>query len=230
MPDLQFAQAQQPFRVTAFFASFTGSQLSPEAYTLARGGVVAVEIEAAWQRSGGAIELALVEPLLVGERYTLAHTGASNVVELAYIEPVSAPTAAGRLTLQRGAEDDPEAEAFGVDVDWFAAGLTPSGDLPAVRGLAALKHDLAALAVLNPGELLHRPAAGLGLSRRVNGAASAGARAELEADARAAYLADTRVKDASITITSEGERTVLRASVTTPPLSREALDLAVRLS
>ena len=83
-----------------------------------------------------------------------------------------------------------EAEAFGRDIDWLNDALTPSRDLPEVVGLNALKHDLAAVAVLNPGELVHRPQAGVGLRQRVNSSSTEATLREAEADVSAAFLAD----------------------------------------
>jgi len=65
--------------------------------------------------------------------------------------------------------EDPEAEAFGVDIDWMADALTAAGDTPTVRGRQCLVNDLAAISVINRGELFHRPDAGASLKLDVNG-------------------------------------------------------------
>jgi hypothetical protein len=169
------------------------------------------------------------DPLLAGEDYTLTHDTSATTAHVTWRPAQPSALARPRATADGPEGDDPEAEAFGLDVDWFGPALDPRGDVPVVRGLQALKHDLAALAFMNPGDLAHRPGAGIGVRQRVNGAASAAVLGEVQADVRAAYLSDPRVRDCTVKATREGERTALRTSVLTPPLLGDSIDFTTRL-
>lgn len=219
MPNLLQAQVDQPRRVTARFVSAFGAQADLSRWSLLRGGVVVHPVAAAWTAGGAAtVELALGDALLPGELYTLRHTDSAAELLVAWHPPVTPPRPAARTTTEGPVPDDPEAEFFGADIDWLAEALTPTGDLPLVRGLQAFRHDLAAVALLAPGELTHRPTAGVGLLRRVNGSGSPTTDAEMAADVRAAYLADSRVREAAVRVSREAERTLLHADVKTPVL------------
>lgn len=229
MPDIQTAQAAQPWRITVYFVAADAGLDDPVKFHLTRGGVVAHPIDALWLRGPGVVELALGDALLAGEAYVLTHDTSSTTAHIAW-RPAQA-TAAPRPRTTAGAPeiDDPEAEAFGLDVDWFGPNLDARGDTPVVRGLAALKHDLAVLAFMSAGELVHRPGAGVGVRQRVNGASNAAVLGEIQADVRAAYLSDPRVRDCTVKATRESERTALRTSVLTPSLLGDSIDFTTRL-
>lgn len=221
MTDLNNVLIVQPWRLRALFVA-DGSFTSLNDWSLTS---PAGEhgIADAWALSGHAVELALDEPLTPGLLYTLEHASSSRTLDFRYIAPPAVEQADED-------DDDPEAEAFGVDVDWLADSLTASGDLPDVRGLAALKHDLAGVAVLSPGELPHRPLAGVGLRSRVNASADDGAISDVRADLIAAFTADDRVRDATAEVTADPTTGGVRVavSVLTPQLSGESIDFTLK--
>ena len=229
MPDIQTAQALQPWRLTVYFAAADAGLDDPIKFHLSRGGVVPHPIETVWLRGTGVVELALGDALLAGEDYLLQHDTSSTTAHIAWRPAQPSALARPRTTTDGPELDDPEAEAFGLDVDWFGAALDARGDVPVVRGLQALKHDLAAVAFMSPGDLVHRPRAGVGVRQRVNGASNAATLGEIQADVRAAYLSDPRVRDCTVKATREGERTALRTSVLTPPLLGDSIDFTTRL-
>lgn len=223
--ELNLALADQPLRVRALW-NVNGTYTTLTDWTLLRDGVVRQVIAQVWAIDASTTELALGEPLLAGTRYTLSHTASGRAVDFAY-NP--APRVVHPELFDE--QGDPEAEAFGVDTDWLTDNLTATRDLPAVRGTAALKHDLAALAVTNPGELVHRPAAGIGLRSRVNGLSTEETISDATADVSAAYLADDRVRDVTVNIEQVPAQALvrLRVNVLTPQLAGESIDFVVRV-
>lgn len=227
MPNINIAFAPQPHRVRVVFVSAAGAGTSPPSdWTVRREGVVRHPVAQAWFIDATTAELALEEPLEASTRYTVEHVSGASAVWFAY-------DAGPRITHTAALEEqgDPEAEAFGRDIDWLSDTLTPTRDLPEAAGLPALKHDLAALAVLNPGELVHRPTAGVGMRRRVNGLGTEESVREVEADVSAAYLADDRVRDVVVAVEHDPDRalTRLRVNVLTPQLAGESIDFTVRV-
>lgn len=225
MADLNIALSLQPWRVRAVFVA-AGTYTTLTDWTLRREGVTAHRIAQVWAIDGATVELALDEPLLPGVRYTLSHASSTRTVAVAF---AAAPRDVQPAVVAE--QGDPEAEVFGRDIDWLADGLTATRDLPEAKGLFALKHDLAALAVLNPGELVHRPRAGVGLRRRVNSSSTEAVLREVEADVSAAYLADDRVRDVTVAVEQVPERalTRLRVNVLTPQLAGESIDFTVKV-
>ena len=220
MPDVTLAQVSQPWRITARFASVFVGQDDVTRFTLRRSGTTLHPLASAWTREGAVVEVALEAPLLAGERYVLAHADSARTVDVAWHPPVTPPVALPLATLDGDVPDDPEAEAFGLDIDWLGGSLDARGDLPVARGLPAFKHDLAVLAVTHPGELVHRASAGLGLPSRVNGSATDATLDELAGEAAAAYLTDDRVSAAQVTFSRDPAGTVaMRTRVETPLLA-----------
>jgi hypothetical protein len=215
-----------PQRVTVVFDGAPPSTTATD-YTVLRSGATRHTVAAAWTLGASAVELALDEPLVEGAAYTCTCAGATGAAAFVWRRSVAQVLAAAVDDL-----GDPEAEAWGEDTDWLSPqGLTPSGDLPAVRGVAALRHDLAALAHLSPGELVHRPAAGMGLAGRVNGSASDAELDEAAGAASVAYRNDPRVAAAECTATREpaAGRVRLDARVMPAALTGESIALATRL-
>lgn len=227
--DIALVQVPQPRRITVYFAGSFGGQADPVKFHLLRGGVVATAIAAVWSREAAVVEVALVEPLLVGERYTLAHDESTTTADVAWLAPATPPTPEPRAGFEAEALGDPEAEVFGLDVAWFADAQDARGDFPVARGLVALRHDLAALTILNPAELIHRPRAGLGMRKRINATSSDAELQEQAASVRAAYLDDPRVRDASVEPVRSGERVGFRTSIVTPALAGESIDFTTRI-
>lgn len=108
------------------------------------------------------VDLALNQQLSTDSVYLLSYQGGTQVA-LSYRQPANP-----NLTPTVG-QDDPEAEAYGIDIDWFADSLTAAGDVPLIHGLQCLRNDLAATALTFPGEIFHRPDVGAGMQTRVNG-------------------------------------------------------------
>jgi hypothetical protein len=171
-----------------------------------------------WARGARGVELAMVEPLLPGALYVVRDLVSNTQASLVYrSEPPAAPAAAG----------DPEAEAFGCDLDWLSP-RSPSGDVVVVSGLPALRHDVAALAHLSPSELPHRPLAGMGLVQRVNGTDPG----ELGPEAAATLRSDPRVAAATCEVVRDPvrARVELRTTLTTTAFPDENVRVTTRLS
>jgi hypothetical protein len=211
MPAFAQVLARSPWRVRAVFDTLPGSATDAATYTFVRtdGAPTSVRTARAWAIDGNAVELALTEALLDGLVYTLTATGVTGAGTLSHQRPLPQVTGA---TL----DDDPEAEVFGVDLDWLAPSLTAAGDLPEVRGLACMKHDLVAIARTQRGELIHRPDAGAGVPSHVNGPTPLD---EIAAAVKREWLRDDRVRQANPRIfeSTTGEITI-RGDVKTLPL------------
>lgn len=212
--------ARTPWRVRVVWDGAVASIDDAAAYTLARadGAGAGPTVRAAWLIDSVAVELALDAPLLDGLDFTLSHISGATA-PLAWQAPPSADPTTGESPI------DPEAEAFGVDLDWLGA-LEPGGDLAEVRGIAALREDLVRLAGTRPGELFHRPTEGGDLPARVNGPATPALLGAMGARVRRAFLTDDRVRAASVAlqVATDG-RVTLSADVRTVPLPDEPIDV-----
>lgn len=230
MADLRRVLAPQPWRLTALFAAVFAGQADASRFTLRRTGAALHPIASAWTVQGASVELALDRPLLDREVYTLAHLDSAVSLAVSYIAPVTPPRPAALARIDHDVPNDPEAEVFGLDVDWFGAQLTATRDFPVERGPRNLRHGLAVLAHTEPAELIHRPAAGLGLPQRVNAHVSDPVLQELAAEVVTAWQSDDRVREASVTFVRDPAGSVLlRSSILTPPLLGETIDFTTRL-
>jgi hypothetical protein len=211
--------ARSPWRVRVVFDAFPVGADEPAIYTLTRadGAGTSINPVRAFIVDTSSAEVSLSEPLLDRVVYRLAADGAGSA-DLSWQEPLPQVIGADR-------EDDPEAEVFGVDTDWLSPTLTSQGDIPEVRGIACLKQDLLTIAFIEAGELFHRPEAGAGVTRQVNGPTPL---SEIAGRVRAEWLKDDRVRKASprITETSAGE-IYIRGDVLTVPLA-EPIPIASR--
>lgn len=186
------ATARSAWRISVVFSGAFAALADATVYALARadGARSVAYVKRAWATDGGntAGELALSEALVPNVAYALTATGVTGSIALSFgVLPVQATRP------ERG--DDPEAEAYGIDWDWTGAALGADGDVVVVRGLACLKHDLAAIAVTEPGELFHRPDEGAGMPARVNGTNEA---QEIRGALARQFRRDDRVRDLSI--------------------------------
>jgi hypothetical protein len=182
------ARARSPWRLRLVFDAIPGGATTAASYTLTRedGAGTSAEVARAFAVDATAVELALSEALRDHVTYQVALAGVADPAAVRYSPPLAQILGADR-------QDDPEAEAFGVDSDWLAERLSGDGDVPEVRGLPCL-----------PGEVYHRPDCGAGIPTRVNGPAPL---SELAAAAKREWLKDDRVKRASpkVTESSAGE-------------------------
>lgn len=184
------ALARSPWRVALLFDGAFGGMASPATYTFARvdGVGTLITTSRAWNTDTLAVDLALSGPLLEGVVYAVTAAGVSGSIQVSFRSPLP------RVTAERPI-DDPEAEAFGVDINWLADALDATGDIPTTRGRACLVADLAAIAVTQRGELVHRPDAGAGLDADVNGPGND--LGETQAAVKGEWLKDPRVRAAS---------------------------------
>lgn len=192
MPELIDADAVSPWRIRVRLDSPGGAPLEDALLWQLDADVGAVSVSRAWLEDAALVALALAQPLAPDREYFVTH-------------PIATGTA--RVSLQRApaaqvdleAPGDPEAEALGLDVDWFGA-IDATGDARTERGEACLRHDLAARALTRPGELVHQPTAGA--STIEQNAPSSAARASLyQAALRREALDDDRVEEAAVTVT-----------------------------
>lgn len=166
-----------------------------------------IAVARAWYEDAGSIALALASPLIPHSVCTVSCAGVAGSLQLALggspleLVDIEAP-------------GDPEAEALGLDVDWFGRGLDALGDTPTQRGEACLRHDLAARVLTAPGELVHQPSAGVGTERAQNGPSGSGRASLLEAAIRRQSLDDDRVEAVRVVVsihTSGIVRTTIHA-------------------
>lgn len=223
------ALSVQPWRVVVYLSGWDLLLLTASTWRVTRAGGAPVPVAQAWAPQPGAYvaELSLTEPLVPGVLYTVEAPAVGVLpVEVAYHDP----TAATELGDDLFAADDPEGEAYGEDWDWTAEAPDVTGDLPRVRGITCLRHDLAAVAQTSRGELPHRPTTGLGLRERVNGPGAPARLLELQGEVRRAYLEDDRVEAAEVRVSADGSGvTVIRANVRARPLNAEVVPITTRL-
>jgi len=129
---------------------------------------------------------------------------------------------------------DLDAARFGVDIDipidpGGVIAVTPTGDVPMLSGRSCLLRDVQRRLVSQPGSLIHRPAFGAGAIGYLGINNSAAARSRLGTDARANLLADGRLKDVGIALTSDdGSSTLtLMATLTLRDDSKSTLEVTL---
>jgi len=141
------------------------------------------------------VELALSGPLQDGIAYqvTMPNAPGAPTGLVGYRTPLI-------LIQPNTPGEDPEAEAFGVDMDWFSDTLTADGDIPQVRGKQCVINDLVAMALVAPGEIFHRPLAGAGMKLRVNGPGTATEISSMTAKLKRVWAEDGRVRQNGISL------------------------------
>lgn len=221
MPVFNQILARSSWRVRVVFDTLPFGATTPATYTIVRADGVHTDVAVtrAWTIDGNAVELSLGTGLLDRFVYTLTATGVTGSATFSHLPPL--PQAIGAVP-----NDDPEAELFGVDLDWIAPSLSPAGDIPEVRGVECLKHDLAAIANTKRGELFHRPDAGADIRRHVNGPTQLG---EIVAAVRREWERDDRVKKLSL-VASENTlgETVIRGDIV-PVAVDDKVPIAARI-
>lgn len=222
------ALSLSPWRIIVYVEAWDSTLLTPEKWRITRSGGSPTRVAFAWQVGDTVVELAMEEPLTpeVVHSVEVPSLGLGPIA-VAYHDPAHLTELGDDLF----AADDPEGEAYGVDWDWCGENTDVTGDVPEVRGVACLRHDLAAVAMTTRGELPHRPTTGLGLRERVNGPGSPARLLELQGEVRRAYLEDDRVAGAEVAVSADGSGvTVIRANVSARPVGGDPLSLTVPLT
>lgn len=185
--------SKSPWRLTV--AVDGAPSLAATDYAIARQDGLAVDLTARrlWLVGTNTVEIALSGQMLDSIVYvlTLPNAAGAPSQQVAYRQTLN-PTA-----VTEPAAEDIEAEAYGVDTDWLSGVRSPTGDLVDVRGVACLKNDLMAVAVIEPGEIYHRPNIGAGLKLDINGPGTNAELARQRGAVVAQWRADSRVSDAS---------------------------------
>lgn len=203
---IRAAVAPQPYRITLSCDSAPSTAAADYALVRHDGGACGLSVSLVWIPDGQPTiaELALSGPLLDGVVYSVAVAGAGSAL-VAYRTPIAQPSSAAGGSA-------PEATAFGFDVGWL-------GDRAVRRrGLDALRYDLVAIAVTEPGELFHRPLEGAGLRSQVNGPVSPVA---LGAAVKRQWSRDSRVAPGGVSLSTSAQPdglTLIAANVRTVAL------------
>ena len=191
MANLVRVSSPQPWRLLAAFDGTPSTTASN--YTVARvdGLSSTIVVTFAWRESGNAVVLALSGPLLDGVAYTLAASGSSTTLQVGArgaAKPADSPTVS-----------DLAERRWGLDLAWCSGGgLDSRGQVARRAGVECVRHDLAALCLLAPGELFHRPRAGANLRRFVNGPSTLAS--AVEGAIRSAWTRDPRVRSGTVAL------------------------------
>jgi hypothetical protein len=159
-------RSASPYRITV--TTDVSPDLTATNYVITRqdGASTAAYVSNAFKTGFNTVELTVAgEVLIDGVVYIISDPFASGSPSgvVSYRQPLN------QSQVPVSPAEDPEAEAFGIDIDWFADSLTGSGDTPVVRGRQCLVNDLAVICLIQKGELFHRPDAGAGVKLSVNG-------------------------------------------------------------
>lgn len=189
-----------PWRVSILYqddpSGYGGSETTPS-FDRTDGGDNNVGVDTTWVPSTFRREIALTSKLIPDVFYDFHQY--DEVISFAYVAPKA--TSVVRVA------DDPEAEVFGVDIDWLAPALDPGGDTPEIRGRDCVIRDLIGVAFTQRGEIFHRPESGAGLQQKVNAPNQLVRAGEISALVKRAWTDDDRVAKAApqISTTTTGE-------------------------
>jgi len=206
------ARSAQPRRITLSTSATPSTTATDYAVERADGGYSPIGVSLAWLVGAKSVELALSNPLLEGITYTVSipsdvDAPSFNLVYYGQADP--APIAPAN-------DEDPAAEAYGVSIDWLSGGLTGGGDLVEVRGRQCLLDDLMSIAVMEPGELFHRPDDGGSLPQNVNGPATPQQLGQIRSRLKRQWAKDSRVKsvDSVDFVVDQGGQIQMRSKIT----------------
>lgn len=190
-------RSSSPYRITV--TTDVASDLVATNYVVTRadGASTAATVSLAFQVVANVAELVVAnEPLIDGIAYIVSNPVASGApsAQVTYRQPLF------QSQVPVSPAEDPEAEAFGVDIDWLADSMTGSGDTPAVRGRQCMINDLAVIAMITKGELFHRPDAGAGVKLFVNGPMTDQSAKLVSGSVTREWYKDPRVKQGGITV------------------------------
>lgn len=201
--------SRSPWRITLIKDATPTVTLADYVITRKDSAPTTIVVNYAFLVGPNAVELSLSEAMLLGVIYTLTlpNDGGAPSALIAYSQPAVLSPIPGVGT------EDPEAETYGIDIDWLADATVGNGDTPTVRGRACVMNDLASLALISPGEIFHRPGVGAGLKLRVN---APGQTAELNsamAALKREWSRDPRVRQNGVSIkgslSSSGTTTIV---------------------
>lgn len=193
-------RSPSPFRISV--TTDTAPDLTAADYVLTRvdNASTAATVSRAFATGPTTAELVVInEPLLDGVIYNIAlptQPGAPSAT-VAYRQPL----------LQNQTPifpaEDPEAEAFGVDIDWLADSFGPDGDTPEIRGRQCLTNDLAVISLIQKGELFHRPNSGAGVKLNTNAPMTAQQVRLVTGALTREWYKDLRVRQGGVTIRTD---------------------------
>lgn len=190
--------SEQPWRIVAYLTGTPSTSAGDYTITRADGGYFPGVVSVAWTTPGdpGRVDLALTKPMLDGIDYQLAiaGVGATGVGRRG-----ATPAQAGA-----GAVSSAEADAFGVDIDLFGE-LGADFDAALVAGLPSFKYDLAAAALIAPGELFHQPTEGGGLFQQVNGPGTDPDLGSVGAAVKRQWARDPRAVRGGVTVSASAD-------------------------
>ena len=189
--------ARSPWRVRAVFAGGTPSGVLAGDFAITRkdGGPCTIAVASLISIDVNALELVLSEATLAGVSYVATWSAAAFGFQ--FSTPLSQNPAVQPIG------DDPEAEAYGVDLAWISDDPHADGDCARRRGVACLEYDLPNRAALIPGELVQDQGAGANLPQQINGSAGNADLVQIASRLEAEFKRDDRVQDAEIN-TSDG--------------------------
>lgn len=157
------ARSSSPFRITV--TTDTAPDTTASDYTITRqdGATTNATVSSAFVTGFNTADLVVSnEALMDGVVYIIAIPSQSTSLPVSYRLPLL------QSQVPVAPAEDPEAEAFGVDIDWFADALVGNGDTPTIRGRQCFVNDLAVIALIQKGEIFHRPDAGAGAKLNTN--------------------------------------------------------------
>lgn len=191
MPSIVQLYARSAFRVRAVFDGDPSAvQVSDFAITRQDGGPTTAEVASLFAVDGNSLELKLSERLISKVHYVFAYAAQSIAVTYfpaAKFDPVVAPV-----------NEDPDAEANGVDLAWISDDPGPDGDCRRRKGLACVQYDLVNRAMLVPGELVQDQSAGASMPQKINGSGGRFELLQIAGTLDREWRRDDRVDDVSV--------------------------------
>jgi len=196
MATILTVRSPQPWRLMVALDEVPSTAASAYAITRVDGVATPVAPALVWLAGENTAEVALSEPLLDGVLYKVAVAGIGSA-RVSSRAPAVPP-------LADPAEQAPITERLGLDLAWCSSGsLDARRQVPRRTGVECVRHDLAALCLLRPSEVFHRPRAGVGLDDFTNAPDTERKRAV--ANVRSAWTKDPRVATGSVSVTETME-------------------------
>lgn len=221
---IQTAEARSIWRVRVVFDGPDAGLVDATKYSIVRedGAFSLCDVTFAFLIDSRTAEIAIKPAIVEGLIYRVTHTDAVGYALCQFRSP-------SQSVLASKTADDPEAEAFGVDIDWLTDELTADGDMQEIRGRKCVLNDLVCIARTIPGELVHSPEAGAGLPREINGPMTEDELLRISSAVKSAWSADDRVESllVSVSETSNGEVSI-DGKIKTIALN-DSLDVSARI-